>query len=132
MNEDILIRFLTHRCTTEEIKEIDQWIAASQANADWLFEMERTWSLKDQLRFSDKQKIEMAYARFMSGLQEKETKVQIVQRRSAYIVWLKYAAAIVLIGLLSTNLFYQLREEPVAMNMVETHRKSKSLLFDLI
>ena len=55
----------------------------------------------------------------MSGLQEKETKVQIVQRRSAYIVWLKYAAAIVLIGLLSTNLFYQLREEPVAMNMVE-------------
>lgn len=119
MNEDILIRFLTHRCTPEEIKEIDQWIAASQANADWLFEMERIWSLKDQLRFSDKQKIEMAYARFMSGLQEKETKVQIVQRRSAYIVWLKYAAAIVLIGLLSTNLFYQLREEPVAMNMVE-------------
>lgn len=119
MDEDILIRFLTHRCTTEEIKEIDQWIAASQANADWLFEMERIWSLKDQLRFSDKQKIEMAYARFMSGLQEKETKVQIVQRRSTYIVWLKYAAAIVLIGLLSTNLFYQLREEPVAMNMVE-------------
>lgn len=119
MNEDILIRFLTHRCTPEEIKEIDQWIAASQANADWLFEMERIWSLKDQLRFSDKQKIEMAYARFMSGLQEKETKVQIVQRRSAYIVWLKYAAAIILIGLLSTNLFYQLREEPVAMNMVE-------------
>ncbi|WFE86068.1 FecR family protein [Parabacteroides chongii] len=119
MNEDILIRFLTHRCTPEEIKEIDQWIAASQANADWLFEMERIWSLKDQLRFSDKQEIEMAYARFMSGLQEKETKVQIVQRRSAYIVWLKYAAAIVLIGLLSTNLFYQLREEPVAMNMVE-------------
>ena len=119
MNEDILIRFVTHRCTPEEIKEIDQWIAASQANADWLFEMERIWSLKDQLRFSDKQEIEMAYARFMSGLQEKETKVQIVQRRSAYIVWLKYAAAIVLIGLLSTNLFYQLREEPVAMNMVE-------------
>ena len=55
MNEEILIRFLIHRCTSEEIKVVDQWIASDQANADWLFEMERIWSLKDQLRFSDKQ-----------------------------------------------------------------------------
>ena len=51
MNEEILIRFLIHRCTSEEIKVVDQWIASDQANADWLFEMERIWSLKDQLRF---------------------------------------------------------------------------------
>lgn len=39
MNEEILIRFLIHRCTSEEIKVVDQWIASDQANADWLFEM---------------------------------------------------------------------------------------------
>ena len=51
MNEEILIRFLIHRCTSEERKVVDQWIASDQANADWLFEMERIWRLKDQLRF---------------------------------------------------------------------------------
>ena len=80
MNEEILIRFLTHRCTPEEIEEVDRWIAANQANADWLFEMERIWSLKDQLRFSDKQEIEMAYARFMSGLQEKDIRMETVRK----------------------------------------------------
>lgn len=118
MNEEILIRFLTHRCTPEEIEEVDRWIAANQANADWLFEMERIWSLKDQLRFSDKQEIEMAYARFMSGLQEKDIKVE-TSRKSSYLSWIKYAAAIIMIGLLSTNLYFLLQEEPSSMNIVE-------------
>lgn len=113
MNEEILIRFLIHRCTSEEIKVVDQWIASDQANADWLFEMERIWSLKDQLRFSDKQEVERAYARFMSGLQEKEVKVEISRRRPVYISWMKYAAAIVLIGLLSTNLYFYCRNSPL-------------------
>ena len=50
MNEDLLIQYLSHRCTPAEIRELDKWIAADQANADWLFEMERIWGLKDELR----------------------------------------------------------------------------------
>ena len=118
MNEEILIQFLTHRCTPEEIKEVDRWIAANQANADWLFEMERIWSLKDRLRFSDKQEIEMAYARFISGSQGKNTKVERSPKHT-YRSWMKYAAAVILIGLLGTNLYFLLQEEPSSMNMVE-------------
>ncbi|WP_293709824.1 FecR domain-containing protein [uncultured Parabacteroides sp.] len=128
MNEEILIRFLTHRCTSEEIKEVDQWIAFDQANVDWLFEMERIWSLKDQLRFSDKQEIEMAYARFMSGLQEKEVKVEISRKRPVSISWMKYAAVIVLIGLLSTNLYFLSQEQPSSMNIVEVPNGQRASL----
>lgn len=128
MTEDILIRFLTHRCTPEEMSEVDQWIATSQANADWLFEMERIWSLKDQLRFSDKQEIEMAYARFMSGLQEKDIEVKVIRKRPVYLSWIKYAAAIVLIGLLSTNLYFQIKEEPSSMNIVEVPNGQRASL----
>lgn len=128
MNEEILIRFLTHRCTPEEIETVDQWIAADQANADWLFEMERIWSLKNQLRFSDRQEIEMAYARFMSGLEEKDIKVETSRKRPVYISWMKYAAAIVLIGLLSTNLYFLLQEEPSFMNMVEVPNGQRASL----
>ena len=54
MDEQLLIRFLTHTCTPEDLRSIDQWIASGKPNADWLFEMERIWSLKDELRFSDR------------------------------------------------------------------------------
>lgn len=128
MNEEILIRFLIHQCTSEEIKEVDQWIASDQANADWLFEMERIWSLKDQLRFSDPQEIEMAYERFMSGLQEKDKEVKTIRKRPVYLSWIKYAAAILLAGLLSTNLYFLVKEKPSAMNMVEVPNGQRASL----
>lgn len=119
MDEEILIRFLTHRCLPEEIKVVDEWIASDQANADWLFEMERIWSLKDELRFMDNQEIKAAYNRFIAGLQKKEEVISVIPKRPAYLSWIKYAAAVVLIGLLSINLYLLSREEPSSMNIVE-------------
>lgn len=119
MNEELLIRFLTHGCTPKELKEIDKWMAVDQANSNWLFEMERIWSLKNELRFSDKREIETAYTRFLSGLQGKEPEVKTIRKRPVYLSWMKYAAAILLVGLLSTNLYFLLEEKPAAMNMVE-------------
>lgn len=118
MNEDLLIRYLTHSCTPAEIREIDEWIATDQANADWLFEMERVWSLKDELRFSEKKEIEAAYTRFISELQEKDMKNE-TEKLSFSLSWIKYVAAAVLIGLLSTNLYFLLEEKTELMNVVE-------------
>ena len=68
MDEQLLIQFLTHTCTSEDLRLVDQWIASGKPNADWLFEMERIWSLKDELRFSDRREIEEAYNRFTLSL----------------------------------------------------------------
>ena len=68
MDEQLLIRFLTHTCTSEDLRLVDQWIASGKPNAVWLFEMERMWSLKDELRFSDRREIEEAYNRFTLSL----------------------------------------------------------------
>lgn len=125
MDEDLLIRYLTHRCNPAEIKEIDKWIATDQANADWLFEMERIWGLKDELRFSDKKEIEAAYTRFISELPQKDTKKKV---HTFSLSWLKYAVAIVLIGLLSTNLYFQLKDEPELMNIVEVPKGQRASL----
>lgn len=65
MDEQLLIQFLTHTCTSEDLRLVDQWIASGKPNADWLFEMERIWSLKDELRFSDRREIEEAYNRLL-------------------------------------------------------------------
>ena len=127
MNEELLIRFLTRRCTSDEIRKVDEWVAEDKANADWLFEMERIWSLKDELRFSDKKEIEDAYSRFISGLQDTGTGKKV--RRSVVLPsWIKYAAAIVLIGLLGTNLFFLLDKDTGLTNIVEVPRGQRVAL----
>lgn len=70
MEEQLLIRFLSHQCTPEELKQVQDWISADKAQANWLFEIERVWSLKDEFRFSDKKEIECAFSRFLKELEE--------------------------------------------------------------
>lgn len=127
MSEELLIRFLTRRCTSDEIREVDEWVAQDKANADWLFEMERIWSLKDELRFSDKKEIEDAYSRFISGLQDTETEKK-VRRSVVFPSWIKYVAAVILIGLLGTNLYFLLDKDTDLTNMVEVPRGQRVAL----
>lgn len=115
MDEQLLIRFLTHSCTSDDIRSVDRWIAADKANADWLFEMERIWSLKDELRFSDKSEIEEAYNRFTHSLTKNKN---TAWHFTLYSV-LKYAAAILIIGLLGLNLYKMDSPEPPGENIIE-------------
>ncbi len=118
MNEDVLIKYLNHHCSPGEIQELERWAAAESSHAEWLFEMERIWGLKDELRFSDQKEIETAYQHFMSGLQKKN----ITQQRPKFqlsLPWIKYAAAAILIGVLSINMFFLLHNNPEEMNIIE-------------
>ena len=120
MNEQLLVRFLMKQCSAEELKSIDRWVAADPAHADWLYEMEHLWSLKDELRFSDEQEIKRSYRRFLSRVNRRalpDTK----GKRWRISAFLKYAAAIVLAGLLAVNGYDLLRSKrpSLAMNTIE-------------
>lgn len=103
MNEELLIRFLMGTCTEEELASIEKWVATDPAHAEKLFGMEKVWGLKNELHFSDKREIELAYNRFAHKIRP-EKKI----RKISY-GWVKYAAAIVII-LLSVNLYFMLSE----------------------
>lgn len=124
MDEQLIIRFLTHTCIPGDARLIEQWIASDKANADRLFEMERIWSLKDELRFSDKKEIEEAYNRFTLSLQKNK---KIVQRFYLYSV-LKYAAIILLIGLLGLNLYKMTQVESTGTNLIEVPKGQRASL----
>ncbi|MDR0429481.1 MAG: FecR domain-containing protein [Tannerellaceae bacterium] len=126
MDDQLLIRYFTHRCSTEEIKQIGQWIAEDKANADWLFGMEQLWSLKDELRFSEEQEISLAYNRFLWG-QKADVTYRRKEHANRYLRWVKYGVAAIIIILLSLNL-YQLRQKEgaIAMNMVEVPKGEKA------
>lgn len=100
MNEELLIRFLSHACTSAELKQIDAWLVSDKTHAKWLFEMERIWSLKNELHFSEKKEIKKAYRRFLTNTKKSHSRLQI------FLVWTKYAVAILLAALLVANLYW--------------------------
>lgn len=113
MDEQLLLRFLSHGCIPAEMRQIADWIAADPANAQWLFEMEEVWALKQEVKFSQRKQLDEAYKSFTSHLEN-----EIPPKTISFIRFLKYAAAILLIGVLSTQL-YLLREREPEMNTVE-------------
>ena len=109
MTEELLIRFLTRICTQEELLEVEKWISTDQANANWLFEMERVWSLKEELHYSDRKKIEAAYRRFVRAISWTRQKQSVI--RQLHRGWMKYAAAIAVVFLLAANLYQAFRNK---------------------
>lgn len=118
MDEELLIRFLTHNCTTEDIKAVDNWIAADKANANWLFEMEKIWSLRNELRFSEKKEIENAYNRFLGSISKESENVKTLNLINVLKI-MRYAAVLLVISLVSVY-FYKIQDDDVrAFNLIE-------------
>ena len=107
MDEQLLIRFLTRTCTSEELQIIERWITADKANAKWLFEIEKIWSIKNELHYSDQKKIQQAYKRFIFSQRKNKNAV----RHFYFSTILKSVAAIACIALLAFNLYLLLERE---------------------
>lgn len=120
MDEQLLIRFLTRTCTSEELQIIERWITADKANAKWLFEIEKIWSIKNELHYSDQKKIQQAYKRFIFSLRKNKNAV----RHFYFSTILKSVAAIACIALLSFNLYLLLEREfsTVSLNTIEVSK----------
>lgn len=122
MDDQILIRFITHRATPEEVKAIDRWITANEDNGRYLFELERVWSLKDERHFSDKYEIHTAFERLKQKIHAKNMRYRLYS-------WSKYVAVIILIVLLSANLYEMAqRERSGGMNVIEVPKGDQVLL----
>lgn len=126
MNDQLLIRFLTHNQSPEDLKEINRWINQDKANADWLFEMERVWILKDELRLSDEEVISRSYNQFLS--RKINNLMPLPQKRkNRLFTGMKYAAAAIALFLLSLNIYYsQYGEDSSAINRIETQKGEKA------
>lgn len=147
MNEQLLIRFLTHHCTPEEMAQVEQWATLDPANATWLFEIERVWSLRNELQFAQKERIEAAYRRFIASRsdassvspgptfpfeaseeQSANVSASVTPKIRYFLRWFRYAAAVLLIALLSLNLYQMRRDVPAGINIVEVPAGEKASL----
>ncbi|MDR1408645.1 MAG: DUF4974 domain-containing protein [Tannerella sp.] len=121
MNGTLLIRYLKHDCNPSEMNEIERWVAADGAHAEWLFEMERLWALKNEQRFSEPGRVDEMFDRLWTRLQQTETAARPAPKTVAWRSVLKYAAAVAIVTLLSANLYHLLKgaQEDYAENIVE-------------
>lgn len=113
MNEEILIKFLEQSCSPQELKEVDEWIQASPENRNQLFELERVWSLKNELYYAQPQHIDKAYRAF--------EKKHFKNHSSYYLTFLKYAAVLFLgifVGIRSYIVFHE-QEITEYVNQIE-------------
>jgi len=126
MDDKLLIRFLTHDYSPEDLQEINRWIAQDKANADWLFEMERTWILKDEIQYSDEETVNRSYNQFLSRRNNSLTPLP-QKNRNRLLTWMKYGAAAIVFFLLSLNIYRSLySEDSSAINIIEVPKGEKA------
>lgn len=117
-----MLRFLKHELSAEDRKELEDWLSLDSANAEWLLEMERVWSLKNELRFSGEEEIEVAFNRFLNRIGEPGTTIQLKSKRNSWhFSWWKYAAALFVIAF-SIYLIQPDKSGNITMNTVEVPR----------
>lgn len=130
MDEQLLIQFLNKKCSAEELRRVEDWIQADAENANWLFDMERIWSLKEEIRFSEEKEISAAYNRFITQKPEAAIRrPQISHKR--VLSWVGYAAAICIIAFLGTNLYKLQKEAEIvaqSMNVIEVPKGQRSAI----
>lgn len=110
ITDDILIRYIQKNCSAEEIKQVHDWLT-SDVDHHRLFELEELYGMNDYLYYQNDTVCESAYQRLQATL-AKSSKSHTqhsgffgVSRIQLHNLG-RYAAAILLIGLLSVNLVY--------------------------
>lgn len=123
MNDPLLIRFLSHRCSPEELQQIDLFLCENEEYAKKLFELEQLWSLKKEIQFSEPQYIDQAYIRFLDsidGIEKTKKKRKLTRKKQVLIsTVLSLAAAIFILFFLSIKLYQTIPAPSVAFNVVE-------------
>ena len=105
-----MMKFITNRCSNEELRMVQQWIDESEDNARQIFELERIAMLAESLK-TDKHQ----YDRVWNSINDKISEDKLRHNRLRRIRILRWsAAAAVFIGILLGSIFI-LRQPKVEM-----------------
>ena len=108
LSEDIINKYLTGQCSEEELIEVNAWMKESEENARQLFHMEEIYHLGKFDRYTDEQRIlhaEKLLYRKLDAERSKHSKIPSMHR------WIKYAAVIAVLLVISGGAGYWLYQE---------------------
>lgn len=107
LNDDIILRYLENRCSEEDFEHINRWMKESDENARELFRMEEVYHLGKFPFASEQELVEKAERRLDKRLWlEEQKQQQQKQRIFKFRVFMRYAAAVVVLVMLGGGLTY--------------------------
>ena len=132
MNEELLIKFLVKTASPDELEEIEKWISQSKDNANWLFEIERIWAIKEELKYSNEKELKNAYNELRTQLDKRKIRPASKKRSQIptfIISALKYAAIVLIISTLSISIYQWIDEQRIApSNQIEVPKGQRAFL----
>lgn len=109
ISEELMMKFITNRCSNEELRMVQEWIEESEDNARLIFEIERIAKLAESLN-TDKHQ----HDRVWNSINERIADDKLRQSRLKRMRFFRWGAAAVFIGIILGGLFI-LRQPKVEM-----------------
>lgn len=104
MNSEIILKYLTQECTEQELALLNEWLAESNDNRQWLFELKVLWDKRTLADFSRREYLDKQFDITLQKIfrSEKEEKVSRLSlpRAKKIIAWV--AAACLLAFVVNT------------------------------
>lgn len=117
ITDDVLVKYLLHEATPEEITRVAAWIAADTANEKYFRQFETIWNESKRLAASNKVDETLAWKRFKERVNEKnKAPVQSIQGFG----WIKIAALFILVAGAALFAYQFFSEKPVEMLAVQS------------
>ena len=61
MNSEIILKYLTQECTEQELASLNEWLAESNDNQQWLFELKVLWDKRTLADFSRREYLDKQF-----------------------------------------------------------------------
>lgn len=124
--DELLVKYLLQEATPEEKKQVEKWLAESDANKKQLAQLEQLWMESRKIAAASETDEQEAWLRFKQRTNEprKETPVVNFQRRIPYVRIAAILAMLITGGWLLKQ--YVFKDNPPAMAVVETQQMVKA------
>lgn len=111
METEKLLLFIKGKLSEQERREVLQWLAQDESHRERLFELEQIYGLKQQERFSDRERVDYAFSRLESRLGLLSPKKHANKLFRLYSGWA--AASFLAFAMIIGSLFY-LKDDSMA------------------
>jgi transmembrane sensor len=112
MTDDLLIKYLLGEVTAEERVQVEEWLAASEANRTYYTRLEQVWERSKALAYTREVDEEAAWQRFRSRIHNGQPKAA-VKPLGSYRWWRVAALFVLVIGAAILAYTWLNREAPV-------------------
>jgi transmembrane sensor len=113
LTDDLLVKYLVGEATESESRQAQQWINASDTNRKYYDDLKRIWQESERIADGSKVNEDAAWLRLQNRIGKIEP-TKVIRKSSVLgSQWLKIAASIILVCLISYMVYYRFYDDHI-------------------